>query len=617
MEPFDYLKILFARWRVVVATVLLALGVGWFTTPTGASVGAEADSYTATATLVRASGSEQSTTRIAVFVTSGSVPVAAAAQLDYAGEPAVLAQSVKVSADDTVGTLEIAVTDADRATAARIANEFVDQLGVLMRRQAQSAAGDSEQVRVLRVQVAEAEKQLAGLDRRVDDDSSEVLQTRLIAGQANLRNLLEQLNEASSQARAEAAPLLVVQRAVSVPDSSTGFAPPTSRFARAALAALGGLALGCALALVVARIDTRLRRRSEVQAAYGLPVLAEIPTWWWRRPADGGIVDLDPRGPVADAYRSLRSALVLSDPVVLGQQHDRVGIGRAEASTVSTMVVVSAVAGEGRTMVTVNLAARLAEAGNRVLIVDCDVRNPQMHRLLGVPAGLGVTDVSGIDPASLARATVLPGVSLIQAGTCDRGGALLPMALPSVVAAARQHADVVLLDCPPMLAATEAMDAMANADAAIVVCRVGRTSRDQAERVQELLARVRIPVFGVALVGSRDARSAPTSGRGWRTWRHRPTTPTSDPASDRSREPIPPLARPVTVSGGGFDPTEPRQDPPPPRAEDSPAASAARGPAPVKRSRQKRGGAATKKPARTSQSAAVRDRPSGPHEDTP
>src|SRR5262245_4544988 len=108
MEPFDYLRTVIARWRLVLATTLVAASIAWFTTP--ADAGAEkATSYTATAILVRAPGSDQSVSRVAVFVTGGEVPARAAEKLGSSESPEELAHRVEVTPDDTVGTLTIAV----------------------------------------------------------------------------------------------------------------------------------------------------------------------------------------------------------------------------------------------------------------------------------------------------------------------------------------------------------------------------------------------------------------------------------------------------------------------------------------------------------------------------
>jgi Mrp family chromosome partitioning ATPase/capsular polysaccharide biosynthesis protein len=513
MEPFDYLRTVIARWRLVLATTLVAASIAWFTTP--ADAGAEkATSYTATAILVRAPGSDQSVARVAVFVTGGEVPARAAEKLGSSESPEELAHRVEVTPDDTVGTLTIAVKDSTADGAVRIADEFVAQTTAWMREQASTAADQSEQVKILRDEVDRAEANLAALDAQVNDNSGAVLQTQLAAAEDDLRTTLQRLSTARSDARAAAAPFQVVQEAVAAPDSTTGFSPPSSRLARTTLAALGGLALGIVLALLVSRIDTRLRRRSEVQAAYGLPVIGEIPNIpWWKRPSRRDTVVLDPAGPVADAYRPLRSAISLTEPVVLTPGHDvsRPVTSAVPASAPGVIAVVSARSGEGRTSVAVNLAACLAESGKRVIVIDADVQRPHAHSLLGVPASPGFTDLDTEDVAGLLRASIVPGVRLLQAGTGSGGGAPLPLVLPRVVAAARELADVVVVDCPPMLAGTEAMDVMSNADAALVVCRAGRTSREEAERVQELLARVRVPVFGVTLLGTPASGSKPAA----------------------------------------------------------------------------------------------------------
>jgi Mrp family chromosome partitioning ATPase/capsular polysaccharide biosynthesis protein len=554
VEPSDIVKALTSRWKLIAATVAVAVAIVWFTTPSSAGSGS-ADSYTATATLVREPGAGQPPSYMATFVTQGEVPRKAARKLGYTDSPALLAQSVEVTADDTIGTLTIEVSDSSAERATEVDGAFLDALTTWM---AAQNADDSEMLQVILAEVEVAERKLIRLQGRDTGISPLIQRERLQAARSDLESLYEQRDEARTAAAVATTPLRVVEPATVVPDSSTGFSPPSSRAARALLVGVGAFILACAGALLFARLDTRLRRRSEVQAAFGLPVLAEIPSVGrWKSHGHAGQLARQSQGGLADAYRSLRSSLLLTHPEPLAAGFGSKGTTTSADGAARVIVLTSATSSEGTTTTTVHLASRLAEAGRRVLVIDCDLSDPRLHECFDVPQGSGVMDLqgrSGEAVSKIVRATSTPGVSLIQAGMADRPQIVLPLVLPHIIREARKLADIVLIDCPPALAGTEAMDAMANADAVLVVCRSGRTTREQAERVRELLTRLQTPTFGVALVGAPQGRMAPQpKSRGWWPFgrRRRDSRVVTEPDSETPDQPEPADDHQVPVSREG------------------------------------------------------------------
>jgi Mrp family chromosome partitioning ATPase len=163
---------------------------------------------------------------------------------------------------------------------------------------------------------------------------------------------------------------------------------------------------------------------------------------------------------------------------------------------------------DGKTVTTANLAACFAEAGRRVLVVDVDFRNPELPRYLGSPDGPGLSDVLAADPdlrvdlETVVAPTTVPGVTFVGVGGKVAHTYSFASRIPAVLAAARELADVVLLDTGPVLISTEALDLMPSVDTVLLIGRVGRTTREQAARATETLARLRVPVTGVALVGT-------------------------------------------------------------------------------------------------------------------
>jgi Mrp family chromosome partitioning ATPase len=454
MEPTDYLQILRRRWQLILAAAFVAMLAVWLLAPAG-TLGL-GSSYTATATLVQDPAAGPTPPRsvkfTALLVTTGPVPVAAAERLDHAGDPITLAKSLTVKSDIETGAVTITATSTDPDEAARVADAFADETVAEVRQRA--AEGAAPGVEVLQYAVAE----------RVEPD---------------------------------------------------GIRGPTTLGGRVLLGLVVGLILGSALALLVERFDTSVRDRADVQRAYRVPVLAEVPRVPRSLRGAHSILRTHPTSRAAEAFRSLRSSVLLIPSRVLqpaGSNNYRLE-ATDERSKPQLILVASARSGEGKTTTVVNLAAALAEAGQRVLVLDCDFRRPDAHRFLDVPNGPGLSDLlqagegAAEDLLALSRPTAIDGVRLVTAGTVVDQPPALPTRIGGVLAEARGLADIVIVDSSPMLVGNDAMDLMPYVDTVLVTCRSGRLTQDQAHRASDLLVRMRVPVVGAALIAARPSES--------------------------------------------------------------------------------------------------------------
>jgi Mrp family chromosome partitioning ATPase/capsular polysaccharide biosynthesis protein len=536
MDLVDYLSILQRRWIVVAAAGLVALLVGVITLPAGHAATAEApklhvSSYKATTTLLQTSSSSNTLplTTLPIFVASGAVPKAAAKALGFKGDPNLLGQQVSVAIDDKTTTVGVTAVSRDPNTAVHTADAFSAALIDYLRLRAQAEL--NSKVTLLDGVLAKYRLKRAALTGTSQADDAQ----RAAIDDA-YRAVQQQITTLQVQSATAGFDLDVLQSATAVPivsKTSSNAATGTNRWLRLALIVGVGLLLGAALALGIERFDTRMRGRRAFEDCLRVPVVANVPALARRRRRKHEVLAVtEPEGGIAEAYRSLRSSLMLlpSRPVPFDSANDltfdRAHVddtdSRDAASRARTkpdgsprspvVLVVSARAREGKTTSVVNLAATLAEAGRRVMVLDCDFRNPEAHLYLDVPKGQGLSDLLAADKdvslASVVQPTSVSNVRLASAGTSiAHPGALLGL-MGRYVEEARELADIVLIDAPPVLLANDAMDLLPFSDMVAIVGRDGRTTRADGERVSALLARLRVPCLGTVLIASTDVSAA-------------------------------------------------------------------------------------------------------------
>ncbi|WP_436774653.1 AAA family ATPase [Yinghuangia sp. YIM S09857] len=523
METSSYFSVLQRRWKLVVACLAVGLVAGFMLTPKDPK--ALGNDWESTISIVRSPETDKEFQLVEVKFDSDGGDVAKAVGTKINKDPALIAARVTTSVDGDTGVFSVTAKGPSKEESELLARTWaVTTVEVFAAKQRAKAQAIADSVRPeldkLRTEVARLQKEV---------DALPAAQRLTSIQQADLTTKQESYRALSAEFEKYSLPfndpkVLVQDNMRSSADASTSILAPTSRSLRLALAGALGLALGLVAALMVDRMDMRLRTRLQVEDAFGMPVIAEVPRASRRMRAGYSVlVAARPGSPVSEAYRSLRSALLLSGPpglaFRLGETPPRTGRAsslpvRQFTDPAPVILVVSPKPGDGRTSTVANLAAALAEAGRSVLVLDCDFRNPETHLYLGAKTGTGLSELllsdRETDLAHVIRGTEIPHVRVITGGAPTSYPAALLLRVGEVIARARHHADVVLLDSAPLLFANDTNDLVQHSDAMLVVTRSGNLTPDQASRVSELLTRTGVPVAGIALIGTDPS----TVGRG-------------------------------------------------------------------------------------------------------
>jgi len=432
----------------------------------------------------------------AAFLQSRVIAEKVAKDVGLEVDPSTLLGNVKVIREEGADLMEISVTAGNPRQAAVLANGFARAL-IDMREEANRA----------RVQAAlqVAERELAQLEGDpLAKSARRALQDRI----KRLRVI-----ESFPASRVEQ-----VDRAL--PPGS----PSAPRPARnAVFAFFTAIVIAILAAFGLERLDRRMTNIDDVEDAFVLPVLAVVPEAEpaTRDPNGLALLPAEQR----EAFRSLRTNLEL-------QSLDE---------PLRTILVTSAVPGEGKSSVVRNLALAYEEAGRRVAVIEADLRRPTLSTAFGLDGRLGVTDVlagrgtysealqlvSVSDPVAVAELTESDHVGTYAngngAGVLGAGRLVVmtsgpqPPNPPAVLAANRAHEmvrrvaeeyDVVLLDSPPLLSVSDAMPLLSLVDAVLIVSRLQLTTKDAAKRLRDTLQRApHANVVGVvanAVPASRD-----------------------------------------------------------------------------------------------------------------
>lgn len=265
-----------------------------------------------------------------------------------------------------------------------------------------------------------------------------------------------------------------------------------------------GLIVGCmagiGLAFLLEYLDDSIKDGELAKKEVGLPLLSVIPYIGFDRngkdPRELGegnssrrvlIAQFKPKSAAAEAFRSLRTALHFSS------------LGREK----KVLLVTSAFPSEGKTTISGNLAVTLAQTGNRVLLVGCDLRKPTLQEMFGDKHSIGLTEVlvgdakveDAIKPTGLFQLDFLPSGAVPP----NPAELLESERMANLVKDLRGQYDVILLDAPPVLAVTDATILTSLAEQVVWVLQVGGVSIKAARRVKEIMENIKAPLVGFVL----------------------------------------------------------------------------------------------------------------------
>ena len=236
-----------------------------------------------------------------------------------------------------------------------------------------------------------------------------------------------------------------------------------------------GISLGVGLAFFLEYLDNTIKVPEDIRERLGIPYLGPVPVIAAqkgnpgnpeRKPEEDLVTISSPKSTASESYRGIRTSLLFS----------------AADAAPRTILVTSAAPSEGKTITSANLAVAMAQAGNRVLLIDCDMRRPKLHRVFGVPRDRGVSNilVGNCTIEDVIIHTTIPGIDIVPSGPVPPNPSemLGSQLMTKLLADARNRYERIIIDSPPLTAVTDAVIMSRCVDGVVLVIRAGETHRE-------------------------------------------------------------------------------------------------------------------------------------------
>jgi capsular exopolysaccharide synthesis family protein len=403
--------------------------------------------------------------------------------------------------------IELTVTDSSPERAMVVANELANQL-ILQTPSNVKSVDDAvheefvrQQLDELRVKIQETsdtisskQEEFANLlsARQIADTQNQIaaLESKLTTLQGNYASLL-----ASSSAGAVNS-LSIIEPAT-IPQSPVG----PAMLMTVLTAAVIGLLLAACAAYLLEYMDDTVRTPDDVLEASKLPTLSGIAEY---KPGNGLTPELvaltQPRSPISEAYRSLRTAIFFSNV----------------DNKFRTLLITSPNPAEGKSVTAANLGVVMAQAGHRVLLIDADLRRPKQHRIFKLQKSFGLTNLlvqmsDTLEPTKMIELLVnvnktvfeskQTGLFILPSGSVPPNPAEIvgSTKMKKLLEILSTRFDYIIIDSPPTLAVTDAVILSTRVDSVLMIANAGRTRRNQLKQAIRKLDEVNANLAGVVL----------------------------------------------------------------------------------------------------------------------
>jgi capsular exopolysaccharide synthesis family protein len=248
-----------------------------------------------------------------------------------------------------------------------------------------------------------------------------------------------------------------------------------------------GLIVGVGVAFLRERLNDRLRGRTDLEERLGASVLAVIPKVPRTRKRSGPrlVAVEEPKSAAAEAYRTLRTSIAF----------------RAAQQGLKTLLVTGPSAGEGKSTTATNLAATLAQAAKRVVLVSADLRKPSVHRFFRMYNTVGLVDVLAGEASLRQVMKEVAGVQLLLSGAIPSNPAeiLQSEAMGEILDELKSNADFVIIDSPPALVVADALALAPRVDGVLLVADAEATTRGAVMSARSQLEQVGANLIGAVL----------------------------------------------------------------------------------------------------------------------
>lgn len=418
----------------------------------------------------------------------GTKPVLEAVieQLDLELSVEALRSALTAQAVPDTELIDVSYRDSDPNRAALIANTVVQVFKqqnqeIQSRRYQTSKESLSRQLSEVDAQIQAASAALESLGSEAaaanERDHLEATMAMYRQSYASLLQTYEQVRLAESTSTSNVIPI-----EPALPPSK----PISPRPLRTAgIATAIGILLSIGIVVLIEALDDTLAPDS-VTRQLGLPILGFIARF---QPGEGKpVVSEHPRSPVSEAFRSLRTNIQFASV-------DR---------PIHTLLITSPSPEDGKSTVSVNLGVSLAQAGQSVVILDADLRRPQIHKKLALSNTLGLTSVFVKQQVLLngaVQSTGIENLSAITAGNLPPNPAelLASAKMSEILQQVTKQADLTIIDTPPIMAVTDAAALSSRVDGVILVVKPGKTTLAAARQAIEQLNRVGANILGLVL----------------------------------------------------------------------------------------------------------------------